>query len=92
MVTLKLLQDELAPYRGTLVLDFCRVALLKDVYEGDDDCYWVYYGNLNGRYHGEYHSSCVGGWTPLKGFLPDEAYKKLVDRWNINHDEENQAL
>jgi len=92
MATLNELKEELEPYRGTLVIgDFDSVVLLKDVIEGDDDYYWVYVGRI-GREIKEYHATCVGGWVPLKGFIPDEKYQRLVCVWNMNHNADNQAI
>jgi hypothetical protein len=88
MTTLESLKEEMAPYKGTLVLDHFDVVLLKDVIQEPGDFYWVYYAESRGLYY----SSCVRGWIPLKGFLPDKEYKNLVGVWNLNHNEENHAI
>lgn len=80
MTTLKELKEELEPYKNTLVLSFCEIVRLDDVVEEKDDFYWVYE-----EYKKVTYSSCVFGWTPLKGNLPDNIYKKLVSHWNMNH-------
>jgi len=41
MITLKELQDELEPYKNTLVLDCFEVVRLTGVIDGEDDYYWV---------------------------------------------------
>lgn len=80
MVTLKILQDILEPYKNTLVLDYFNVVRLVDVIDGEDDYYWVY-----DTKNGIVHSTCVGSWIPLKGFLPDNEYIELVRVWNLNN-------
>ncbi len=80
MATLEELQQELEPYKNTLVLSYFKVVRLVDVIDGDYDYYWVY-----DTEKGIVHHSCVGGWTPLKGHIPNEDYKRLVSVWNLNH-------
>lgn len=80
MSTLKELQDELKPHKNALVLDYFEVVRLVDVIDGEDDYYWVY-----DTKKGIVYSSCVCGWTALKGFLPDNEYKRLVNVWNLNN-------
>lgn len=78
--TLDSLKKELEPYKDTLVLDYFEVVRLVDVFEDEDDFYWVY-----DSHKGLVHSSCVVGWTPLKGTLGDEDYNELVRVWNLNN-------
>ena len=85
MTTLKSLKKELEPYKNTLVLDFCKIVRLVDVVEEPEDFYWVY---AQWRLGKTTYSSCVMGWTPLKGNLPDKIYKQLVHNWNMNHVEQ----
>jgi hypothetical protein len=81
MATLKELQDELAPYKGTLVIDeMWTVCRLLDVVAEPEDFYW----KLKQPKRGTYLSSCVGGWIPLKGKIDDEEYKRLEHYFNIN--------
>ena len=80
MATLEELQQELEPYKNTLVLSYFKVVRLVDVIDGDYDYYWVY-----DTEKGIVHHSCVGGWTPLKGHIQNEDYKRLVSVWNLNH-------
>ena len=82
MLTLEELKKELEPYRNTLVLDFCEIVRLVDVIEEPEDFYWKYERWSKGKAN---LSSCVMGWIPLKGNLPDEIYKSLVRNWNMNH-------
>lgn len=80
-VTLESLKNELEPYKNTLVIDeFDRVVRLVGVVDGEDDYYWVYDG-----IRGVYWGSCVGGWIPLKGYIPEKNYNKMVSMWNLNH-------
>jgi hypothetical protein len=80
MTRLEQLRSELEPYKDTLVLDLFKVVRLVDVVEDEDDYYWVFDSE-----NGIYHSSCVGMWSPLKGILNNNEYKRLVDIWNLNH-------
>jgi len=80
MTTLEDLKKELEPYRNTLVLDYFELVRLVDVIDGEDDYYWVY-----DTKKGIVHSSCVGGWIPLKGKIEDENYDGLVRVWNLNN-------
>lgn len=82
----------MAPYKGTLVIGgFYNIVLLKDVVDGDDDFYWVYFGVVSGAQK-EYMATCVGSWVPLKGFIDEIKYRHLVMVWNLNHDQDNQAI
>lgn len=78
--TLGSLRKEMEPYQGTLVLDLFDVVRLVDVIDDEDDFYWVY-----DTKKGIVHSSCVGGWIPLKGHIQDKSYENLVRIWNLNH-------
>ena len=81
MITLEILKQELEPYKNTLVIDvFEDVVRLVDVIDGDDDYYWVYDSREGVR-----HSSCVGSWIPLKGFIKEEDYNRMVHIWNLNN-------
>lgn len=77
------LKAELEPFRNTLVIDFEKVVRLVDVIDEEDDFYWVYDSR-----QGIYYSSCVGGWTPLKGFVDQEKYRRMVLIWNLNNVED----
>lgn len=82
MTTLKELMNELEPFRNTLVIDdFDKVVRLVDVVDGEDDYYWVY----DDRQQGIRWESCVGSWTPLKGFIQPDRYDRLVRIWNLNN-------
>lgn len=74
------LKKEMEPYKDTLVLDYFEVVRLVDVFEDEDDFYWVY-----DTHKGLIHSSCVVGWIPLKGILIDKNYDELVRVWNLNN-------
>jgi len=81
MTTLSELQQELDPYKNTLVIDIIgSVVRLVDVIDGEEDFYWVF-DNKDGIHH----SSCVMGWTPLKGFIREDDYNKMVRIWNLNN-------
>ena len=81
MITLEDLKAEVEPYKNTLVIDdFDTVVRLVDVIDGDDDYYWVYESRNR-----IYYSSCVGGWIPLKGFIEQEKYDRMVRIWNLNN-------
>ena len=59
-----------------------NVKEIKNVFviDGEEDYYWVYDSRK-----GIYHSSCVGGWIPLKGFVEQEKYDRMVRIWNLNN-------
>ena len=80
MANLKDLQEEMSPYKNTLVLDGFEVVRLVNVIDGSDDYYWVY-----DTRKGTVHATCVGGWIPLKGFIPSNEYNSLVRIWNLNN-------
>lgn len=48
--------------------------------EDDMDYYWVTYDGRKFHWH-----TCVGGLMPLKGYLRDADYDKLVRRAKLNH-------
>jgi hypothetical protein len=86
MITLKELKEEVEPYKNTLVIDiFENIVRLVDVVEFDDDYYWVFDTPKGLR-----HSSCVVGWIPLKGYIEQENYDRMVRIWNLNNT--NQAI
>jgi hypothetical protein len=81
MEILTKLKAELEPFKNTLVIDgFNTVVRLVDVIDGEDDYYWVFDSRK-----GIYHSSCVGGWIPLKGFVEQKKYDRMVSTWNLNN-------
>lgn len=81
MTTLITLKKELSSYKNTLVIDGNKVVRLVDVVDGEEDFYWVF----DNRSKGIYWSSCVGGWIPLKGFISEKDYTRLVHQWNLNN-------
>lgn len=82
MATLAELKEKLEPFKNTLVIDdFDTVVRLVDVVDDvDDDLYWVYDSRNE-----IYYSSCVGGWIPLRGFIEQEKYDRMVSVWNLNN-------
>lgn len=75
------LVKELIPYKNTLVLDLeNQVSKLAGIYGTSEDFYWMIY-NKAGKCIKE---TCVGSFIPLKGFIKDEDYKKLLTEWNFN--------
>ncbi len=58
----------------------CR---LVDVISDDGDYFW----EIDTEEDGHIYSSCVIRWIPLKGFIKDEDYNKLVRLWNLNNTE-----
>jgi len=81
MNTFEKLKRELAPYKNTLVIDDnYKVTRLVDIVDGGEDYYWVVDDMKR-----LIHQSCVGGWIPLKGFIREEEYNRLVRRWNLNN-------
>lgn len=81
MTQLAELKAELEPFKNTLVIDAPNeVVRLVDVIEEEDDYFWVY----ERLFDGICHSSCVMKWIPLKGYLPEEEYIRMVEMWNLN--------
>lgn len=77
------LKKELEPYKNTLVLcDLDGVYRLDDVIFDsiEEDFYWVMDSKL-----GIFHLSCVLGWIPLKGYIKQNEYDRLVNIWNLNN-------
>lgn len=70
-------------YKNNLVLS-CHdneIYQLLDVVEDDRDNYYLLM-----RWRGDtILNSCVGGFLPLKKYLPKEYYKRLVWIWNNNY-------
>lgn len=84
MAVFKELKKELEPYKNTLVIDeFDRISRLVDVEDGTEDFYWVF----DNKNEGIHKCSCVGGWIPLKGVIPDKDYNRMVHTWNLNNKE-----
>jgi hypothetical protein len=84
MITMDSLRAEVEPYKNTLVLDCFDVVRLVGIAEDQSDFYYVYERFRQGIVW----SSAVGGWTPLKGIIPENEYKRLVYIWNLNNDKE----
>jgi len=80
MLTLEKLKEEIKDHKNTLVLDFFQVVRLVDVTYDEDDFYWVY-----DTHKGIKHSTCCVGYTPLKGYITEDKYNKLVNFWNLNN-------
>lgn len=81
MITLEELKKEIEPYQNTLVIkDFEGVVRLVDVVDDEDDYYWVF-----DTKQGLCKSSCLIDFIPLKGFLSNENYNKLLRIWNLNN-------
>lgn len=82
--------EEIINHKHELVIDGHSVVRLDDVYDGEEDYYWIYnkwvgWKGMDEEQTGEYHSSCVGHHTLLKGFIPDKEYENLVKVWNYNN-------
>jgi hypothetical protein len=85
MTNLEELKKELEPYKNTLVIDeLDGVARLVDVIDDGYDFHWIYESKNTIR-----ESSCVCGWIPLKGYIDDNKYQRLVSIWNLNN---NKAI
>ena len=80
--TFRKIYEDAKPHIGTLVLDFFEVVLLVGVEADEEDYYYVYQSAKGGR--GEYWSSAVGLYIPLKGTIDDNRYTYLAWVWNNN--------
>lgn len=92
MTLLEEVRKEIEPYKGTLVLDWDKVVLLKDVARDERDVYYVFGERSGHRESKVYWSSCVCNFIPLKGYILEKKYQDLVRMWNLNNDDENQAV
>lgn len=72
---------EFEKLKGQFVITEGRdIERLVAVGEDDIDYYWVTYDGRKFKWH-----TCVGGLMPLKGYLRDEDYDKLVHIAKLNH-------
>lgn len=74
-------KEDLKTHRFEFVLTEFKVVKLIDVWDGEDDYYWIYQ-NWGGSIS---FSTCCGSWTPLKGVLPDDEYDRIVKSWSLNY-------
>lgn len=79
------LKVELEPWKNTLVLNSLgfEVGLLLDVVDLIEDYYWVIQYPREDKPH---YESCVGGWIPLKQYLPERTYGRIRSVWNLNYE------
>ncbi len=83
-LTIEKLKKEIGKYKNTLVIgDLMDIVRLVGVIEETDDFYWLYDKGKYNKVEISY-SSCVGGWIPLKGFVPKKDYDRMVSIWNLN--------
>ena len=81
----KKLEQELEPYKNTLVLTGFKVVRLVGVEDNEMDYCWIY--DEGRKMIGE---SCVGTWIALKGHLPTSEYDRLLRHWNLIN--KNEAI
>ena len=81
-------QAEVEPFLGQLVLSHYDVVLL----QGTSRDQWDYYHVFIQFKNRVVHSTAVGMFYPLKRVLPDKQYNELVRVWNLNNDEQYQAI
>lgn len=80
------LNKQVDPYRNTLVIDqmVFEVVLLEGVTEiPQDDFYWMF----RSFKEGQYLSSCVMNFIPLKGIINDEDYYRMKNMFNLTYRE-----
>lgn len=77
---LKIIEKECEQYNDTLVIDFDKVVVLRGYVNGDEDYYYIFQ-DIHSKV---WQSSCVGGFIPLKGFLPTKEYERLLYYFQIN--------
>ena len=77
---LRIIINEVEKYQDTLVLDLDVVVILRGYEIGEEDYYYVFQKLRTDIYQ----SSCVGGFIPLKGFLPDVEYERLRSLFESN--------
>lgn len=80
MPTFKKHKQEIKPYLNTLVLlDFKVVKLIKAINHSEDIFNEF---EVNGS---KLLATCLIGFIPLKGILPESQYNELVRIWNLNN-------
>ena len=77
---LKLILKEFEQYKGQFVIIDDKVERLIGVGDDSEDYYWL---TWNGRKM--MWSSCVMSFMPLKGYLREEDYNKLIRLAKLNH-------
>jgi len=80
MSSRELVLEEIEEHKGELVLDLFKVVKLEGFYEDGRDYFYVFRSLDKGRYH----SSCVGGFAPLKGLINEEYYSNLMRAFDSN--------
>lgn len=76
-----LILEEFEKYKGQFVIpDNWKVERLVAVSEDEWDYYWVTYNGRDLSFH-----TCVGGFIPLKNYIENEDYNRLVYQAKLNH-------
>jgi len=83
---------EIEPYKNTLVInDLDEISCLIDVTDKFESDYFYIYDSSRLWEKQEFsYQSCVGGFIPLKGFISEKNYNRMVSIWNLNH--HNKAI
>ncbi len=76
----KYFQNRVKKYKGQLVLDLFEVVRLLDFAEDESDYYYVVYNLKTGK---EW-CSFVGDFIPLKGYIPEKKYYRLLRIFKLN--------
>lgn len=77
---LKYIEEFVREFKNTLVIDFDRIVVLREYLNDDLDYYWVLQ-DMKGKY---YHSSCVIECIALKGYIEEDSYIRLRDKFQYN--------
>lgn len=81
------LKKKAKPHLNTLVISVLEIKRLKGVIDGEDDFYWEYETEK-----GEELASCVMGFIPLKGVLPDSDYEEIERLFKINQEHNGENI
>ncbi len=77
---LKIILEEFEKYKGQFVItNLWTVERLVAIGEDSFDYYYVTFGNNNFHWY-----SCVGGVIPLKGYINDNDYNRLINISKLN--------
>jgi hypothetical protein len=78
------IEQEVAPYKNTLVIINFRVVLLLGCADDGEDYYYQVCENVSMGRDKHWMSSCVMGFIPLKGHINVHDYEHMAAIWNRN--------
>ena len=81
-VLTEIIEDSMRHFSELVIAERMEVVMLTGVvtFDSDEDIYYVMY-TQNGRH---LLSSCVGGFTPLRGYTRIHDYERMMRIWGYN--------